>query len=120
LVHSIGGAVVEISDANVRDLSQLCHEFEFTKTVGDWQAEHPLTDAWVRPELELVQAALDERLESQDHTMFMLDQALYRGREAEMGDAQRQRRRGRRLRGTLARRRRRRSSDSLTAATMGP
>jgi hypothetical protein len=34
----IGGAVAEISDENVRDLSQLCEEFKFIKlanTVGD-------------------------------------------------------------------------------------
>jgi hypothetical protein len=62
-VGAIGGAAVEISDANVRDLSQLCDEFKFTelaKTVGDWQAEHPLIDPGIRRELDLVQARLDE------------------------------------------------------------
>jgi hypothetical protein len=37
-VAAIGGAVAEISEANVWDLSQLCGEFMFTelaKTVGD-------------------------------------------------------------------------------------
>jgi hypothetical protein len=44
-VGSIGGAAAEISDANVRDLSQLCDEFKFielAKIVGDWQEQHAL------------------------------------------------------------------------------
>jgi hypothetical protein len=90
-VGVIGGAVAEISDANVRDLSQLCDEFKFVeleKTVRDWQAEHPLIDQVIRQELDLVQTALEERLESQARTMLMLDQALRRGREAALSDAE--------------------------------
>jgi hypothetical protein len=59
-VGAFGGAVAEISDANVRDLSQLCDEFKFielAKTIGDWQAERPLTGPGVRRKPE-------ERLES--------------------------------------------------------
>jgi hypothetical protein len=70
-------SAVEISDGNVRDLSQLCDEFKFTelaKTVGDWQAEHPLIDPAVRRELDLVQARLHERLQWQARAMLMLDQ----------------------------------------------
>jgi hypothetical protein len=65
LLDALDGVVVEISDANVRDLSLLCDEFKFTalaKTVGDWQAQRPPIDAGVRRELDLVQARLDERL----------------------------------------------------------
>jgi hypothetical protein len=90
-VGAIGGAAVEISDANVRDLSQLCDEFKFTelaKRVGDWQAEHPLIEPGVRRGLDLVEARLDERLQSQARRMLMLDQALHRGQEAAMSDAE--------------------------------
>jgi hypothetical protein len=58
-VGAIGCAVVEISGANVRDLSQLCDEFKFIelgKPVGDWQAEHPQIDPVIRCELDLVRA----------------------------------------------------------------
>jgi chromosome segregation ATPase len=88
---AIGGAVAEISDANVRDLSQLSDEFKFVelaKTVGDWQAEHPQIDSVIRRELDLVRAALGERFESQARTILMLDQAVHRGREAAMSDAE--------------------------------
>jgi uncharacterized coiled-coil DUF342 family protein len=88
---AIGGEAVEISDANVRDLSQLCDEFKFielAKTVGDWQAEHAQIDPMIRHELDLVRAALEERLESQVRTMLMLDQAVHRGWEAAMSDAE--------------------------------
>jgi predicted nucleic acid-binding Zn-ribbon protein len=90
-VGALGGAAVEISDANVRDLLQLCEEFKFTelaKIVGDWETEHGLTDAGIRRELDLVQARLEERLESQARTMLMLDEALHRGREAAMSDVE--------------------------------
>jgi hypothetical protein len=91
LADAIGGAAVEISDANVRDLSQLCDELKFielAKTVGDWQAEHGQMDPGIRRELDLFQARLDERLQLQDRTMLMLDQALHRGREAAVSDAE--------------------------------
>jgi hypothetical protein len=81
-VGAIGGAVAEISDANVRDLSQLCDEFNFielAKTVGDWQAERAQINPVIRCELDLVRAALEERCESQVRTMLMLDQAVHRG-----------------------------------------
>jgi hypothetical protein len=73
------GAMAEISDANARDLSQLCDEFKFielAKTVGDWQADHPV----IRCELDLAPAASEERLESQARTILMLDSALHRWR----------------------------------------
>jgi hypothetical protein len=76
LVAAIGGAVAEISDANVRDLSQLGDEFRFiepAKTVGDWQVKHPQTDPVIRHELDLLRAALEERLESQARAMLMVD-----------------------------------------------
>jgi hypothetical protein len=60
-----GGAVAEISYANVRDLSQHCHEFNFIeleKTVRGWQPEHPLIDPEIRDELDLVGAALTNDL----------------------------------------------------------
>jgi hypothetical protein len=78
---AIGGVVAEISDANVRDLSQLSDEFKFVelvKTVGDWQAGHPQVDSVIRREPDLVWAALVERLESQGRMMLMLDQAVHR------------------------------------------
>jgi hypothetical protein len=84
-IGAIGGEAAEISDANVRDLSQLCDDFKFTelgKTVGDWQAEHPQIDRVIRRELDLVRAALEERLESQARTILMLYQAQHRRREA--------------------------------------
>jgi hypothetical protein len=70
-VGAIGGAVAEISDANIGDLSQPCDEFKFielAKGVGDWQAEHPR----IRRDLDLVRAALEERLESHVRTMLIL------------------------------------------------
>jgi hypothetical protein len=79
-VGAIGGEALEISEANAGYLSQLCKEFKFdelAKTVGDWQAEHSLIDSVTRRELDLVRAALEERLESQARTMLMLDQALH-------------------------------------------
>jgi hypothetical protein len=88
---AIGGAVAEISDANVRDLSRLCDEFQFVelaKTVGDWQAGHPQIEPVIRRELDLVRAALEERLESQDRPILMLDQALRRLREDGIHDAE--------------------------------
>jgi chromosome segregation ATPase len=90
-ISAIGGAVAEISDANVDDLSQLCDEFKFmelAKRVGDWQAEHGMIDPGIGREPDLVRAALEERLESQARTMLMLDQALHRQREAAMSDAE--------------------------------
>lgn len=39
------GAMPEISDANVQNLSPICDEFkciQLGKTIGDWQAEQPL------------------------------------------------------------------------------
>jgi hypothetical protein len=90
-VGAIGGAVAEISEANVRHLSQLCGEFEFielAKTVGNWQAGHPHIDSVIRRELNLVGAARAERLESQARTMSMLDEALHRRREAAMTNAE--------------------------------
>jgi hypothetical protein len=84
---AIGGAVAEISDAKVRDLSQLCEEFKFiehAKTVGNWQAEQPV----IRGKLDLVRTALEERFGWQARTMLMLDQALHQEREAAMGDAE--------------------------------
>jgi 2-polyprenyl-3-methyl-5-hydroxy-6-metoxy-1,4-benzoquinol methylase len=63
---------VEISDANVRDLRQPCDEFKFlklAKTVGDWEAEHSQIHPIVRCALDLVRAALEERLESQGRVM---------------------------------------------------
>jgi septal ring factor EnvC (AmiA/AmiB activator) len=89
-VGAIGGAVVEVSDANVPDLSHLCDEFKFielAKAVGDWQAEHSLIDAEIRRELDRVRAALEEQLESQDRTISMLEQALYRRWEDAISDA---------------------------------
>jgi hypothetical protein len=74
-VGAIAGAAAEISDANIRDLSQLCDEFkfiEFATTVGNWQAEHPLIDPVIRRELDLVRAALEERLESQTRMSLTL------------------------------------------------
>jgi septal ring factor EnvC (AmiA/AmiB activator) len=88
---AIGGEAAEISGTNVRDLSQLCDEFKFVelaKTVGDWQAEHPQIDPVIRREPDLVRAALEERLESQARTMVMLDQAVHRGWETTMSDAE--------------------------------
>jgi hypothetical protein len=90
-VGAIGGAVAEVSDANIRDLSQLCDEFNFielARTVGDWQAEHAQIDAVIRRELDLVRAALEERFESQVRTMLMLDQAQHRLREDGVHDAE--------------------------------
>jgi chromosome segregation ATPase len=90
-VAAIGGAAAEISNTNVADLSQLCDEFKFielAKRVGDWQAEQPLIDPVIRRELDLVRAALEERLESQARTMWMFDQALHRQREAAMSAAE--------------------------------
>jgi hypothetical protein len=66
-VGAFGGAVAEISDANVRDLSQLCEEFKFieiAKTIGNWQAERPLTGPGVCRKPDLVRDGLEERLES--------------------------------------------------------
>jgi chromosome segregation ATPase len=83
-MDSLRGFAGAISDANVRDLSQFCDEFKFVelaKTVRDWQAEHPQIDSVIRRELDLVRAALEERLESQDRTIVMLDHALRRLRE---------------------------------------
>jgi hypothetical protein len=77
-------AVPKISDANFRDLSQLCDEFELVelaKTVGDCQAEHPLIDPVIRH-------ALEERLEGHDRTMLMVGQALHRWRETAASDAE--------------------------------
>jgi hypothetical protein len=79
---AIGGAVAEISNANVRDLSQLCDEFKFielAKTVRDWQVEHPQIDPVIRRGPDLARPALEERFESQARTMLMLDQAVHRG-----------------------------------------
>jgi hypothetical protein len=72
-VDAIGGAVPRSPTRT----SQLCDEFEFTesaKAVGEWQAQHPV----IRHELDLVHAALEERLESQARTMSMRGQALHR------------------------------------------
>jgi hypothetical protein len=83
----ISSPIAETRGANVRDLSQLCGEFRFIELatrIGEWQMEDPLIGAWIRRELDLVQAALDERLESQARSMLMLDQTLCRGREAVM------------------------------------
>jgi hypothetical protein len=44
-VGAIGGEAAAISDASVRDLSQLCDTFKFIelpKRVRDWEAEHAL------------------------------------------------------------------------------
>jgi hypothetical protein len=74
-------------DTNVGDLSQLCDEFKFielAKRVGDWQVEHSLIDPVTRRELDLVRAALEERLELQALTTLMLNQGLHRQREAAM------------------------------------
>jgi hypothetical protein len=82
----------EIGDGNVRGLSQLCAELKLTelaKTVGDWGAPHPLIGRGIRRELDLVRAALEERVESQDLAVLMLDQALHRQPESVMSDAQR-------------------------------
>jgi hypothetical protein len=90
-VNAIGGEVTEINDANVRDLSQLCDEFKFielAKTVADWQAGHPLIDAVIQRELDLVRTALEQRLESHARTIVMLGQAVYRGQEAAISDAE--------------------------------
>jgi hypothetical protein len=90
-VGALGDVVPEISDANARNLSQLCDKFKFdelAKTVAEWQAEHPLIDSVTRRELDLVRAALEERLESQDRTMWILDQAVHGHREAAMRDAE--------------------------------
>jgi hypothetical protein len=90
-VSAIGGGVTEINDANVRDLPQLCDEFKFielAKTIADWQAGHPLIDTVIWRELDLVRTALEERLESHARTIVMLDQAVYRGREAAISDAE--------------------------------
>jgi hypothetical protein len=38
-VDAVSGSVPEITEANVRDLWKLCHEFKFielAETVGDW------------------------------------------------------------------------------------
>jgi hypothetical protein len=88
-IGAIGGAVAEISDANLGDLLQLCDEFKFVelaKRIGDWQAEHPLIDPVIRRELDLVRAALEERLESQARMMLMLGHSLHRQREPVMGE----------------------------------
>jgi hypothetical protein len=72
--------VAGVNNTNVRDLSQLCDEFAFTKLakiVGDWQPERVLVDTGIRGELDLVQAALKERRESQDRTTLILDQAFH-------------------------------------------
>jgi chromosome segregation ATPase len=90
-VGAIDGAVPEISDANVRDLLQLCDEFKFIelgKAVGDWQVKHTQINPVIRRELYLVRAALEERLESQGRMMLMLDQALHRQREAAISKAE--------------------------------
>jgi hypothetical protein len=90
-VSAIGGAAAEISDANVGDLSQLCDEFKFlelARKVRDWQGEHLVIDPVIRRELDLMRAALEERLESQARTMLMFDQALHRQREAAMSAAE--------------------------------
>jgi hypothetical protein len=42
----------------------------------------------IRRELDLVRAALEERLESQGRIMLMVDQAQHRQREAAMSDAE--------------------------------
>jgi hypothetical protein len=84
------GAVAEMNDANVWDLSQLCDEFSFielAKTVGDWQSKHSLADVGIGHGLDLVQAAL-ERLESHACTMWMLDRALNCRRETGMNDTE--------------------------------
>jgi hypothetical protein len=80
-LRALSGAVAKISDVNVRNLSQLCDEFKFMKlaeTVGDWQAGCPLIDSVIRGELGLARDALEERLESQDRKMLMLDEAVHR------------------------------------------
>jgi hypothetical protein len=90
-VGGIGGEAVEMNEANIRDVSQLCDEFKFlelAKTVGDWQSEHPQFDPVICRELGPVRAALEKRLESRAHTMLMLNQALHRGRQAAMSDAE--------------------------------
>jgi chromosome segregation ATPase len=61
---------------------------ELAKTVTDWQTEHPHIDPIIRHELDLVRVALEERFESQDRKMLMLDQALHREREAANCDAE--------------------------------
>jgi hypothetical protein len=86
---AIRGAVAEISDANVGDISQPCDEFKFielAKRVGDWQVEHRLINPVIRRELDLVRAALEERLESQARMMLMFDHSLHRQREPAMGE----------------------------------
>jgi hypothetical protein len=85
---AINGAAAEISAANVRDLLQLCDEFKFielAKRVTDWQVEHPLINAGIRRELHLT---LEERLESHAWMVLISDQALHRGREAAISDAE--------------------------------
>jgi chromosome segregation ATPase len=91
-VDAIGGEAVEISDANLRDLGQLCEEFKFielAKTAGDWEAEHPQISPVIRRALDLGLAAQEERLESQGRMMLMVDQALDRQREVAISDAER-------------------------------
>jgi hypothetical protein len=61
--------------------------FVSTKTIGDWQSEHSLADAVIRRELDLVRAALEQRLESQTHTMLMLDEALHQQPDPAISDA---------------------------------
>jgi hypothetical protein len=67
------------------------HFMELAKTVGDWQPEHTLMNSVTRRELDLVRAALNERLESQARAMSMLDQARHRKRGAVMSDAEKRR-----------------------------
>jgi hypothetical protein len=75
-VGALGGEAVEINEANVPDLSQLCDEIKFikfAKMVGNWQVEHPQIDSVTRCELDLVRVELEEPRESQARTILMLE-----------------------------------------------
>jgi chromosome segregation ATPase len=88
----IGGSRAHITDANVRDLSELRDKFQFSKRakmVRDWQVERSLIDPVIHRELDRVQAVLEERLQLQDRTIMMVSQALHQQQEAAISDTNR-------------------------------
>jgi hypothetical protein len=83
------GAVPKIGDAKVRNLSQLCDEFKFikcAKTVGDWQAEHPLTAPGILH--EMIWRQLRGRRDLNGKPMLRFDPALPQRQDPVMSDVE--------------------------------
>jgi hypothetical protein len=86
-VDAIGGTEPDITDDNVTDLEVLSGEFKFatlSAAVADWRAAHPSPESATT----LTTASLDERLQSQDRAICLLDRKVDRLSQAPIGARQ--------------------------------